>query len=333
MYQEIFRQLKKKGMLRCATVLEGMYKGSKLLYSDQETMVLGEATEEFWQPFAEGLRNVPDTQMAEINGIPFFVELFRENPRMVICGGGHVSQPVCKVAKMLGFYITVVDDREEFVTSERFPDADERICLDFQKLSEVLPAYDNTYYVIVTRGHSFDGACVRQILKRPFAYLGMIGSKSKVAATLTKLREEGYSEELLARMHSPIGLKLGGETPEKIMVSILAEIVQVKNEHQAAYLPDSVVEAVMSQEKGTMVTIMDKAGSSPRGKGSKMWVKEDKTAIGTIGGGTVEYRAIQEAGSVEHMCIREYDLSNKDSSKLGMICGGCVKVLFEKEIS
>lgn len=331
MYQEIFRQLKKRGMLRCATVLTGEYKGSKLLYSDREMIALGEAEEGFWQSFVQGLRNVADTQMTEIAGIDFFVELFRENPRMVICGGGHVSQPVCKVAKMLGFYVTIVDDREEFVTSERFPDADERICLDFQKLSETIPSYDNTYYVIVTRGHSFDGVCVRQILSRPFAYLGMIGSKSKVAATLTKLRQEGYPEELLARMHSPIGLNLGGETPEEIMISILAEIVQVKNERHAAYLPAPVVEAVMKQEKGTMVTIMDKAGSSPRGKGSKMWVREDGTAVGTIGGGTVEYRAIQEATSAEHMSIREYDLSNKDSSKLGMICGGCVKVLFEKE--
>lgn len=332
MYREIFRQLKERGMFRCATVLTGAYKGSKLLYSNQDKMMLGEAEESFWQPFVDSLRRVPGTQMTEIEGTGFFVELFRENPRMVICGGGHVSQPICKVAKMLGFYVTVTDDREDFVSEERFPDADERICLDFQKLSEAIPVYDNTYYVIVTRGHSFDGVCVRQILKRPFAYLGMIGSRSKVAATLAKLRQEGYSEELLARMHSPIGLQIGGETPEEIMISILAEIVQVKNEYAAAYLPAAIVEAVMNQEKGTMVTIMDKEGSSPRGKGSKMWVREDGTAIGTIGGGTVEYRAMQEACSAEHMSSREYDLSNKDSSKLGMICGGCVKVLFEKEV-
>ena len=146
------------------------------------------------------------------------------------------SQPVAKIGKMLGFHVTVMDDREDFVTSERFPDADRLIKGSYDKLSDKIPAYENAYYVIVTRGHLGDSACARQILRRPYTYLGMIGSKNKVKLTREKLLGEGFSEEQLNSIHAPIGLPIGGHMPAEIAVSIAAEIVQEKNRYDVSYI-------------------------------------------------------------------------------------------------
>ncbi len=329
MYQEIFRQIQQRGVLRCATALTGPYVGSKLLYGEAFEQRLGEATASYWDDARIALLETNETRLLSIGDDQFLVELFMENPHMVICGGGHVSQPVCKVAKMLGFHVTVADDREEFLTRDRFPESDELIQLDFREFADRIPVYDNTYYVVVTRGHSFDELCARQILKRSYTYFGMIGSRSKVAATVEHLRRDGYSEEKIASMHAPIGIKLGGQTPEEIMISIMAEVVQVKNQHYCAYVNPGIAEAVSKNSHGVMATIIRKEGSSPRGVGSKMWVPYGGKPVGTIGGGSVEYRAIQDAARVNGVTIQEYDLSSADSSKLGMICGGQVEVLFE----
>ncbi len=103
----------------------------------------------------------------------------------------------------------------------------------------------------------------------------------------------------------------------------------MKNQHYCAYVNADIYSAVLQDGHGVMVTIIRKEGSSPRGVGSKMWLPQGGKPVGTIGGGSVEYRAIQEAAQVEKACIRRYDLSNEDRSNLGMICGGKAWVLFE----
>lgn len=99
------------------------------------------------------------------------------------------------MAKMLGFHVTVMDDREEFLTKERFPDADERILGSFDEFGEKIPVYENAYYVVVTRGHQGDTLCARQILKRPYTYFGMIGSRTKVKLTKEMLLSEDLKEK------------------------------------------------------------------------------------------------------------------------------------------
>lgn len=219
-------------------------------------------------------------------------------------------------------------DREEFVTEERFPMADERIFGDFDTLSDRIPPYENAYYVVVTRGHLGDSACARAILKRPFAYFGMIGSRTKVRITREKLLKEGFTEEQLDQIHAPIGLPIGGQMPAEIAVSIMAEIVQEKNRHFRTYCDEEVEAAVRRRTPGTMVTIIEKKGSSPRGTGSKMFVFRDGSTAGSIGGGKVEFEAGKHAVNVRNTETKVYELG-QGAGDLGMICGGTVRVLFE----
>jgi len=157
-----------------------------------------------------------------------FVEEIEAGPLLLICGGGHIALPLCRMGKMLGFAVVVVDDRPSFASVERFPEADRVICAPFEQALEGFPVDGATYAVVVTRGHRHDLECVRKLLGRGAAYLGMIGSRRRVAGVLKLLREEGWPEEWLARLHSPIGLDIGAQTPEEIALSILAEIVQVR---------------------------------------------------------------------------------------------------------
>ena len=135
------------------------------------------------------------------------------------------------MGQFLDFQVTVMDDREEFANKKLFPKDCEVICDSFENLTHYLEECkgESTYYVVVTRGHKADRQCVEQILKRNYAYLGMIGSKIKVAKTLEILRNEGYTGEQTDSIHAPIGLKIGSQTPEEIAVSIAAEIIQEKN--------------------------------------------------------------------------------------------------------
>ena len=274
-------------------------------------------------PPIEGVRENPrvytSTTMLELEDLP---------RRLIILGGGHVSQPVAEIGRLLGFHITVMDDRADFVTKERFPEADERITGDFETLSEKIPSYQNAYYVVVTRGHMGDSACARQILKRPFAYFGMIGSKTKVRITREKLLAEGFTQEQLDQIHAPIGLPIGGQMPAEIAVSIMAEIVQEKNRHFRTYCDEDVEAAIRCAVPGTMVTIIEKKGSSPRGTGSKMFVFRDGRTVGSIGGGKVEFEAGKYAVNVKEVETHIYELG-QGIGELGMICGGTVRVLFE----
>ena len=208
---------------------------------------------------------------------------------------------------MLGFHVTVMDDREEFVTEKRFPMADERIFGEFDTLADRIPPYENAYYVVVTRGHLGDSACARAILKRPFAYFGMIGSRTKVRITREKLLKEGFTEEQLDQIHAPIGLPIGGQMPAEIAVSIMAEIVQEKNRHFRTYCDEEVEAAVRRRTPGTMVTIIEKKGSSPRGTGSKMFVFRDGSMAGSIGGGKVEFEA-KHAVNIRNTETKVYEL-------------------------
>ena len=249
-------------------------------------------------------------------------EWFQTQPELFICGGGHVSYDLVKMASCLDFRITVMDDREEFANRERFPLADEVICDDFEHLDKYL--VDDGYYAVITRGHKDDLTCVHTILKRPFLYLGMIGSKSKVKTTYENLKKLGVKEQELESIHAPIGLKIGANTPAEIAVSILGEIIQVKNQKYSSYISRELSNV---KEKGMLCIIIEKSGSSPRGEGSMMFVT-DEGIIDTIGGGAVEYAAIDDARSRREVFMKEYSLHNHTAQNLGMICGGENKVLF-----
>lgn len=247
---------------------------------------------------------------------------FATQPDLIICGGGHVSRELVKMASCLDFRIKVIDDREEFANRERFPLANEVICDSFEHLENYLE--NNAYYVVVSREHKDDFTCVKTILQHPYQYLGMIGSKGKVQKNFENLRKAGATEEQIATIHAPIGLKIGAVTPAEIAISILAEIIQEKNKKQISSVSRELLD---TKDHGVLCIIIEKTGSSPRGVGSMMFVAENKV-IDSIGGGAVEYAAIRQAQDVTVPMVRDYDLSEKDKVELGMICGGRNRVLF-----
>ncbi|MDD4169582.1 MAG: XdhC family protein [Desulfotomaculaceae bacterium] len=164
------------------------------------------------------------------NGIKHLELLFEPGilaPQMLILGGGHIALPLVKMASILGYNITVVDDRPSFANSTRFPEVGRIICANFANFLKELETDRNTFIVIITRGHQHDLDCLREVINKPAAYIGMIGSKRKTGAILTQLKAEGIPAELLEEVYSPIGLNIGAETPEEIALSILAEIVNI----------------------------------------------------------------------------------------------------------
>lgn len=161
------------------------------------------------------------------NKIQFFIDPGVHNPEILILGGGHIALPLVKIASLLGFKVIVVDDRPEFANNKRFPGADKVICNSFERALAGMDIGPGTYSIIVTRGHEYDRDCLREVIKRPAAYIGMIGSRRKVKVIMQQLAEEGISPEKLAAVFSPIGLDIGAQTPEEIALSIMAEVVNV----------------------------------------------------------------------------------------------------------
>lgn len=153
------------------------------------------------------------------------VEAVTPYEKMVVFGGGHISIPLTEMASRCEFEVTVVDDRETFANKERFPWADLVICKPFEEALPEIGFDTATYVVLVTRGHAYDMICLREVLKNPCKYIGMIGSKSRVATLLNNLEEEGYDRELLDSIYTPIGLQIGAETTQEIAISIMSEII------------------------------------------------------------------------------------------------------------
>ena len=149
------------------------------------------------------------------------------SPRLYIIGAGHVGFHLARVARDAGFQLHVVDDREKFANPERFPGADVVVepIPDWLGRAE-LPA--SAYVVVLTRGHQHDLDAVRALAPREFKYLGLIGSRAKIARIFDALRTEGMSSECLERLHAPIGLEIGAVTPAEIAISILAELIAVR---------------------------------------------------------------------------------------------------------
>jgi xanthine dehydrogenase accessory factor len=149
-------------------------------------------------------------------------------PPLIVFGGGHVGGAVARVAALAGWQVTVVDDREEFADAQRHPAAAATVCCDFHDVGAVLPFGDRTYAVVATRGHQHDALIVEQLARRELRYLGMLGSRRKVALTWKLLESWGVPRERLAGAHAPVGLPIGADTPEEIAVSVVAEMIAVR---------------------------------------------------------------------------------------------------------
>jgi xanthine dehydrogenase accessory factor len=171
----------------------------------------------------------PGDGLAHLGGeIRVFLEVVEPQPELVIVGAGHIAVPLARLGKMLGFEVTVLDDREKFANRERFPEADRVIAADFGPTLARLKITRGTYIVIVTRGHQYDEEALLQVIDSPAAYIGMIGSRRRVRAVADNLASVGVDRAKFERVRAPIGLEIGAQTPEEIAVSIIAEIIAVR---------------------------------------------------------------------------------------------------------
>lgn len=286
-------------------------------------------------------------------------EPFFRPDELVILGAGHIARPLVQVAAMLGYAVTVVDDRPEFASRERFPEARQVICADFEQALESLPLGPGTSVVIVTRGHQHDLLCLERLIGRDLAYLGMIGSRRKVKLIKEHLLAKGVPEERIAAVYMPIGLDLGAQTPEEIAVSIAAELIKVRRGGGARSLAEdfgggqgnrgylrggslavqdidlfqTLVTCVRQGTPAALATVIAARGSSPRKAGAKMLIFPDGSICGTIGGGLVE-EEVRRAGldllaADGFPVIFNYSMDNATAAAEGMICGGAVEVLIE----
>jgi xanthine dehydrogenase accessory factor len=157
-----------------------------------------------------------------------FIEPVKAAPRLFIFGAGHIGVPLAKMAAMTDFKVVVVDDRPDFATQARFPDAEEVIISDFGESFEKVKVSPSSFIVIVTHGHMGDEMVLDGALRTPAKYIGMIGSRTKNQAVYGHLLAKGFTQADLDRVHAPIGLHIHAQTPEEIAVSILGEMIQVR---------------------------------------------------------------------------------------------------------
>src|SRR5512140_2909117 len=158
-----------------------------------------------------------------------FVEPILPPAMIVVIGAGHVGKAVVHLAKWLGLRVAVSDDRPEFCTPASVPGADAYYPVEMEKLPDHLKINRQTYIVITSRGSSVDALGLPSLLESNASYIGVIGSKRRWLTTVKALKEKGVPEEKINRVHSPMGLELNAETPEEIAVSILAEVLMVKD--------------------------------------------------------------------------------------------------------
>ena len=158
------------------------------------------------------------------------VERVAGAPRLIVFGGGHVGARVAEAAAFAGWRVTIVDDREEFADASRMPFVERTVVCDFHALPSTLEIDASTYVVVATRGHQHDAMIVEQIAPRATRYVGMLGSRRKVALTWELLERAGVDPERLARIHAPVGLAIGADTPAEIAISVVAEMIAVRRE-------------------------------------------------------------------------------------------------------
>jgi xanthine dehydrogenase accessory factor len=161
--------------------------------------------------------------------VEVFVEPILAAPLVVVIGAGHVGKAVAHLAKWLGFRVAVCDDRSEFANQQSVPDGDLFFACPMEELPAKLKIDRRSFLILTTRGSSVDAVGLPALLETPAPYIGVIGSRRRWLETVKQLEGRGVSKEAIARVHSPMGLELQAETPEEIAVSILAEVLMVRD--------------------------------------------------------------------------------------------------------
>lgn len=176
---------------------------------------------------------IPDSTIK----LDVFFEVMPAPPRLIVVGAGHIAVPLVRIAKVLDFHVTVIDDRLLYANRERFPDADEVLTGDMAQMLKEMTLTPSCYIVLITRGHAYDEPCLRNIIHSKAKYIGMIGSRRRIKACFQRFRdEEKVTEEAIERIYAPIGLDIATETPAEIALSILGEVIKIRRGGKAASL-------------------------------------------------------------------------------------------------
>jgi xanthine dehydrogenase accessory factor len=250
-YEEIVRLRRegRKGAVATITSVRGSipsFQTAKMLVRDDGSIVGtvggGCVEAEVWQAAREVMETEkPRTLNFNLNQNPkydtglvcggtleIFVEPVLPPGELYIFGAGHVALNLYKVARIAGFEVTVADDRSSYASRERFPEAREVLADDFAQIMQRVAPGENSFLVIVTRGHRDDMRILRWALDTPARYIGMIGSKRKVISIYRELENEGIPREKFQRVHAPVGLDIGAITPEEIAVAIVGELIAIR---------------------------------------------------------------------------------------------------------
>lgn len=210
------------------------------------------------------LRLGPDLGMCCGGVVEVLLEPQRGASRLFVFGGGHVARPLAEFASKVAFSVAVNDDRPDFATRERFPSAVTVSCDDHRDHARDLETTPSDFVVVVTHDHGCDEAVLAEFVERDLAYLGVIGSRSKVRKFRLRLKAAGVSPEALDRVHAPVGLDIGAETPEEIAVAIVAHLIQVRSEG----VMDGAESELGTLESGGHGTRLPSVVADPEGHGA-----------------------------------------------------------------
>lgn len=324
-YETIIRG-KAKGRLLAAWIIDGEGAGNKALFDLQETVFRDEG---FPAETADGIRTMDCRQTGLLvkNGSRVFLERISDGKRLVICGAGHVALCVIRIGVMLGYEITVIEDRSEYAEKAGAAGACRVICKPFGEALDEVCGDPMTAFVIMTREHSHDVECLRRILQRPSAYIGMMGSRSRTEQIRQQMLEEGYDAGKVEQIHMPIGLKISSRTPEEIAVSVAAELISVLNAADPGEgFPPGMAEELAADSGGVLAMIVEKSGEAPRRPGTKMLVRTDGSFLGTVGGGYAEAEILRTARQMIADGDRRGRVVRITMKKGTMHCGGEIAV-------
>jgi xanthine dehydrogenase accessory factor len=239
-----------------ATITSGDHAGKRALFAGSELIVADELPADLLSELSAKCANLlsesePEPSLFALHpSLSVYLEPILPQPILVICGGGHIGCAVGKLAAWSGFDVVAVDDRASFANKERFPDAKQIIVDDPAKVMKDFPVDVDTYICIVTRGHRHDAVILKEIIHRPAAYIGMIGSKRKVRTVMDGFIEEGVATaEDFRRVRSPMGVAIHSLTVEEIAVSVVAELIGVRRGARS-FLPLSVTNQLADKMLG-----------------------------------------------------------------------------------
>ena len=320
----------KGNSLLAAWIIEGETAGNGAVFErNSQGYSLRFRDDAFPRELAEEIRELPPERagILEWAGMRVFLEQISGGRKLVICGAGHVALSVIRLCLTLGFEITVIEDREEYAAKAREAGAHRVVCRPFGEALDGIAGDFSTSFVIMTREHAHDAECLRRILRKPSAYTGMMGSRSRTDQIRRQMLEEGFDARKTEQLHMPIGLPIGSRTPGEIAVSVAAELISVLNAAAPGEgFPEGMPEELAGRPQGILAMIVEKKGEAPRRPGTKMLVRSDGSFLGTVGGGYAEVLILRTAGQMIREACRKSRLVTVSMKKGDMHCGGEITV-------